>query len=204
MLGNFTQLIGDVAKVRMLSKIITNRTVSELKTALEKSALEAEAIMKRGIARQEFGLAPNTALTQELKGGNIPLVASSQLVQNITTSELGREASEAFGQIMKRLGDKTFGKMGSGDVVEAYFVGVKRTAPQYSSGTSQMRLGKYRSISLYNIARLMVKGYTAVLPRIGVKKKVPKRDFVTPTKKAHAKRHRELMEDSVGKVIRLL
>jgi hypothetical protein len=88
-----------------------------------------------------------------------------------------------------------------GDMADAYFVGVKRTAPMVRADT--VRLGTYKAISLFNVAKKMVKAHTVTLPRSGIKKKVPKRDFVTPAYKQHRKRHFELMEESVAKALKI-
>jgi len=199
--SNFCGITGDIAKVLSFKSLIISRSKKELEEALEKSAAELVSLMRRGIVRQEFGLAPNTSLTIELKGGSIPLVASSQLVQNITSSKLNEADSRNLGEILKRFGDKALSGSDVGDMLDAYFVGVKRTAPMVQADTN--RLGTYRAISLFNVAKKMVKSHTVILPGNGIKKKVPKRDFVTPAYRQHRKRHYELMQESVAKALRI-
>jgi len=201
MAGGLCNIVGDAARFSAMSKMLVSRSKKELQQALETSAAELVDRMKRGILRQEFGLAPNTTLTQELKGGSIPLVASTQLVMNITQSKLSGTDSKAFGDVLKRFGDKALSGEGVGDTTDAWFVGVKRTAPMVQADT--IRLGTYSAISLFNVAKKMVKAHTVTLPRSGIKKKVPKRDFVSPAVRAHRKRHYELMEESVSKILRI-
>ena len=201
--SGFAQIVGDVARFQTFSKMLVTRTRKELQKALETSAAELVSRMRNGIVRQEFGLAPNTALTQELKGGSIPLVdpSSAQLVANITQSKLSEADSKAFGDVLKRFGDKALSSEGAGDTMDAWFVGVKRTAPMVQGDTK--RLGTYRAISLFNVAKKMVTKHTVTLPKSGIKKNVPKRDFVSPAVKQHRKRHYELMEESVSKILRI-
>jgi len=201
MAGGLCNVVGDVAKLQSIKTLLVSRSRKELKEALEKSAAELVSLMKRGIVRQEFGLAPNTELTIELKGGNIPLVASSQLVLNITASKLSETDSRNLGEVLKRFGDKALSGSGVDDMMDAYFVGVKRTAPMVQAATK--RLGSYRAISLFNVAKKMVTSHTVTLPGNGIKKKVPKRDFVTPAYRQHRKRHYELMEESIAKTLRI-
>ncbi|MBT8348266.1 MAG: hypothetical protein HKP62_02320, partial [Sulfurovum sp.] len=92
--GGFARVVGDVARFNYMATHLITRTKEDLSKALEKSARELEGTMKRGIVHREFGLTSNTDLTQILKGGNIPLVASSQLVQNITASKLNADQSK--------------------------------------------------------------------------------------------------------------
>lgn len=201
MSSGLCQVVGDISKLQMLKSLVHTRTKKELEEALEKSATELVSRMRKGILHQEFGLAANTSLTIELKGGSIPLVASGQLVANITKSKLSGADSKALGDVLKRFGDKALSGDGVGDMADAYFVGVKRTAPMVRADT--VRLGTYRAISLFNVAKKMVKAHTVKLPRSGIKKRVPKRDFVTPAYKQHRKRHFELMEESVAKALKI-
>lgn len=199
--GGLCQVVGDVAKIQSLKSLLHTRTKKELQEALEKSAEELVSNMREGILRQEFGLAANTELTIRLKGGSIPLVASGQLVKNITKSKLSEKDSKAIGDVLKRFGDTQLSAGGVEDMTDAYFIGVKRTAPMVRANT--IRLGTYRAISLFNVAKKMVTKHTVVLPKSGIKKTVPKKDFVTPAYRQHRKRHFELMGESVVKALRI-
>ncbi len=79
----------------------------------------------------------------------------------------------------------------------AYFVGVWRASSPMSVGSHH--LGSSQPKSVVNIAKLMVSGYTTVLPNSGVKKHVPKRDFVTPCYKQHLEWHKNYMVGAVTK-----
>lgn len=173
------RLTGQWGSLMALGEVVKNTTIPELEKSLERSALELLAKMKEGIASRSLGLAPNTELTQRLKGGNIPLIDSSQMWQNITMSKLIDKAPSG--------GDEEY---------RAYFVGVNRKAPMHRATGSE--LGSPKPISLYNIARKQVKGYTVVLPRTGIQKKVPARDFRKKPYKEHKKRHKELMQSGVS------
>ena len=175
-------LTGQVAALQSFATVAKNATIDELEDALKRSALELEAKIKEGIASNRLGLAPNTALTQELKNGNIPLIDTGQMWQNITTSDLITKAEGV-----------------EADEFRAYFVGVKRSAPMHQPKTT--KLGTPAPVSLYNIARKQVRGYTAVLPRSGLRKKVPARDFREKPYKEHKKRHMELMKSAVHEAI---
>lgn len=181
-------MIGNVARIANLTGFIDPILNDHLRNNLEKSAEELASVMKKGIVRREFGLAPNTPLTQELKGGNIPLVASSQLVQGINASKI----SPGQAKLLK----------GRSNRFEAYFVGVQRFSR--TRGGDSNRLGVYKPISLFNVARKMVMAHTVVLPNNGVRKKVPKRDFVTPAYKKHKPKHEEYMRGGVSMGLRSL
>lgn len=142
---------------------------------IEESAAKLVSLMQTMIVDKKCGLAENTELTQKIKGGNIPLVDSSQLVKGITWQRL--EAGEA-----KLPKDMT-------NTFSACFVGVQRQAGVRGPAH---QIGTYKSVNLYNVARAQVTGYTVVLPNNGVKKVVPKRDF---RKKPYEKFKDEFAED---------
>lgn len=180
-------LLGNVSRIGNLVGFIDPILNEHLKKNLAKSAEELASIMKKGIIRREFGLASNAELTMMFKrGANIPLVASSQLVQGINAQKIG----EGKARLLK----------GKTNRFEAYFVGVKRYSRTRSSDSN--RIGKYVPVSLFNVAKKMVKAHTVVLPRSGVKKKVPKRDFVTPAYKKHKAKHEEYMRGGVSLALR--
>jgi hypothetical protein len=182
MAGGLVSLTGQVAALQSFATVAKNATINELEDSLKRSALELEAKIKEGIAANRLGLAPNTDLTQRLKGGNIPLIDTGQMWQNITTSDLITKAEGV-----------------DADEFRAYFVGVKRTAPMHRPRTTE--LGTPKTESLYNIARKQVRGYTVTLPRTGVKKKVPARDFRKKPYQDHKKRHKELMKSAVHQAL---
>jgi len=181
------RLTGNVARAAGMAGFMDKVVIENCDNNLERSAAELASKMKSMIVRKQCGLASNTELTQKVKGGNIPLVDSSQLVNGITWAKVGK------GQA-KLTKNRT-------NNFEAYFVGVNRNAPIKAPSS---HIGEYQPVSLYNIAKNQVRGYTVKLPRNGIKKVVPARDFRTAPYDAHKERHRELMANAVASGIKVL
>lgn len=149
--------------------------------ALEKNAAELADNMKKMIITRQCRLAANTAFTQEMKGGNIPLVDSSSLVQGITWKRLDKGEADLGG--------------GKTNNFAACFVGVLRNA-KVSGGASQ--IGGYTPTYLVNLAARMVTGYTVTMPRTGVTKLVPARDFREKPYRENLEKFQEEMGNGVA------
>ena len=178
-------MLGGLAGVRMTSNAMQMARMTHFVDTvvrdhcddnIEKSAAELTDLMKKMIINKQCGLAPNTALTQQIKKGNIPLYDSGQLMNGITWKRL--DAGQAdLGK------DKT-------NTFSACFVGVQRQAGVRGPAH---QIGIYNSVNLFNVARAQVTGYTVTMPNNRVKKVVPKRDFRKKPYEKHKDRHEELM-----------
>lgn len=173
------RVFGNFDQVYRIAPFLDKVVHDNCERNLQKSAAELESLMKRMIVRNQCGLASNGDLTQELKGGATPLVDRGHLVRAISTA--------------KQTSNVTY--RGTTGKVTSCFVGILRTA---GIKMPSSHLGKYVPISLYTLAKNQVRGYTVTLPRTGVKKVVPKRDFRDAPLQAHRERHKQLMGNAVA------
>jgi len=177
--------IGNFARVYSLAPALEVAIHAKSEKNIEKSAAELESLMKKMILEGRCGLAQNGSLTLLLKGGSTPLKDNGHLVRGISSEKV----------------DASVVKGGTTHTVTAYFVGIKRTAGLKMSSS---HLGTYVPVSLYTLARNQVRGYTVTLPRTGIKKKVPKRDFRGPVRDAYKEQFKENMTDAVAKAVKEL
>ena len=176
-------LIGNVARASAMSGFIDKIVTDNCDDKLEKAAIKLTDKMRSMIIRKECGLAANTDFTQSLKGGNIPLVDSGQLVANITYKMLDKgEAS--VGVTVQKV-----------NRFRAAFVGVMRQGPMKSGGSL---IGIQTAKELFNIAKRQVFGYTVVMPGSGAIKKVPARDFRKAPRDWFEQEFLEDMKDGVA------
>lgn len=179
MLNNFIKLSGAYSMVRGLSGIVSEGVTKDMEDELEKTAKKLADSMKEGIAHDRYGLKPKSDFTLSVleshgQGGKtIPLVVNADLVNSITYKEYK--------------GNDIVFKSGGLNRFKAYFCGVHRTAGVHERSGGVFEGQKYTLGRVY-IAKLLVLGFTAKLPR-GGKAKVPPRDFVTPAKDELWKEH---------------
>ena len=177
LMGSGVQIFGRFDRLCSIAPAYDALLHQQCEKQIEKSAAELESLMKRMIQGDECGLAKNGDLTLSLKGGSTPLVDNGHLLNGISSKKIEDKVSAG----------------GSDRTVTSYFVGIQRNAGLKMPSS---HLGKYVPVALYTIARNQVLGYTVTLPKNGIKKKVPKRDFRKPVKDAFKDKFKEDMADA--------